>query len=179
MRRKLLLYNTMAPNERFTWAVTTMNIQPADNILEIGCGHGIAVSMIAPMLTTGSITAIDRSAAMIAKAVARNAGNNAVLLTGPFAGITLPRSRYNKIFAFNVNIFLKPTGEEMEKIRQLLAPRGTLYVFYQSLPGVKTSAMKAFAAPMSRHLEQAGFRVRDMLFLSATSSSCVGIICTP
>ncbi len=58
----------MKVNDRFIWAVEMLHIDPDDHILEIGCGHGIAVSLIAPQLKTGSITAVDSSRAMIDKA---------------------------------------------------------------------------------------------------------------
>ena len=55
----------MAGNERFLWAISILQIQPRDEVLEIGCGGGLLVEQIAARLETGRITAIDRSAAMI------------------------------------------------------------------------------------------------------------------
>jgi protein-L-isoaspartate O-methyltransferase len=49
--------------ERFEWAVEVIDPAPSQRLLEIGCGQGVAVSLIAPLLSTGSITAIDRSKA--------------------------------------------------------------------------------------------------------------------
>jgi hypothetical protein len=49
--------------ERFRWAVETLDPAPSDRLLEIGCGPGVAVSLICETLSTGTITAIDRSKA--------------------------------------------------------------------------------------------------------------------
>src|ERR687897_131867 len=73
------------PSERFVWAVDTLALDPADRVLEVGCGHGVAVSLVCERLTSGRITAIDRSKKMIEMAARRNrehvAGGKAVLKT--------------------------------------------------------------------------------------------------
>jgi trans-aconitate methyltransferase len=60
------------PSERFVWAVDTLALDPADRVLEVGCGHGVAVSLVCERLTSGRITAIDRSNKMIEMAAHRN-----------------------------------------------------------------------------------------------------------
>ena len=59
-------------SERFVWAVDTLEVRPADRLLEVGCGHGVAVSLVCERLTTGTIAAIDRSPKMIEVATRRN-----------------------------------------------------------------------------------------------------------
>ena len=59
-------------SERFAWAVDTLEVRPAGRLLEVGCGHGVAVSLVCERLTTGTITAIDRSPKMIEMATRRN-----------------------------------------------------------------------------------------------------------
>ena len=60
------------PSERFVWAVETLAPDPADLVLEVGCGHGVAVWLVCNRLIDGQITAIDRSEKMIEMARRRN-----------------------------------------------------------------------------------------------------------
>lgn len=75
---------------RLLWAVETLAVEPTDHVLEIGCGHGVAVSMICDKLTGGKITGIDRSAKAVFRATTLDAAD-------------LEGARFNKIFAVNVN----------------------------------------------------------------------------
>jgi SAM-dependent methyltransferase len=93
-------------SERFVWAVDTLEVQPADRLLEVGCGHGVAVSLVCERLTTGTITAIDRSPKMIEMATRRNRehvdAGRAVLEAISLEDADLGDRRFDKIFAFNV-----------------------------------------------------------------------------
>ena len=58
--------------DRFVWAVEMLELSPFDRLLEIGCGSGVAASLICDRLSSGRIVAIDRSPAMIRLASKRN-----------------------------------------------------------------------------------------------------------
>ena len=96
-------------SERFVWAVDTLEVRPADRLLEVGCGHGVGVSLVCERLTTGTITAIDRSPKMIEMATRRNRehvdAGRAVLEAIALKDADLGNQRFDKVFAFNVAPF--------------------------------------------------------------------------
>lgn len=126
--------------ERVLWAVETLAVEPDDRLLEIGCGPGVAISLIAERLDAGTITAIDRSAVAVERARWRNAAHVesglATIRRAALKELEPAGERYEKIFAVNVNVFwVRDPGPELELIRSLLAPDGSLFLFYGGPPG--------------------------------------------
>ncbi|MGZ5477482.1 MAG: methyltransferase domain-containing protein, partial [Thermoanaerobaculia bacterium] len=58
--------------QRNAWAVSLLDIQPHDRVLEIGFGPGLAIADIARRLTTGTAVGLDHSELMLLAASRRN-----------------------------------------------------------------------------------------------------------
>jgi cyclopropane fatty-acyl-phospholipid synthase-like methyltransferase len=121
--------------ERLVWAVETLAVEPTDRLLEIGCGHGVAVSLVCERLNGGRITAIDRSAKMIAMAEKRNRvyvdTGRAAFQVASLAEAVFGEERFGKIFAVNVGLFRAGRAAELATIKRHLTPDGALYLFHQ------------------------------------------------
>jgi trans-aconitate methyltransferase len=50
---------------RQAWAVDTIEFGPDERILELGCGHGVAASLVCDRLESGRYVGLDRSKKMI------------------------------------------------------------------------------------------------------------------
>src|SRR5690606_42034162 len=92
--------------DRISWAVDVLGVKTDERILEVGCGTGVAVSLIAPLLTTGVITRIARSAKAIAAARGRN-GAHAEAGRAAFGTASLPEAvevveTFTTVFAAHV-----------------------------------------------------------------------------
>jgi len=169
--------------ERIRQAVAALDVRAGDRLLEIGCGGGVAVGLVCPLLTSGTITAVDRSATATARAVRRNAGwvrdGRAAIATAAFTepGLTaagLAHRRFDKIFAINVNLFWTgPARAELALAAHLLAPGGALYAFYEP-PGERLDErIDELAAKVTGTFEAGGFAA-EVLRLSAPVVGIVG-----
>src|SRR3954467_13257742 len=123
-------------SERFVWAVDTLEVRPTDRLLEVGCGHGVAVSLVCERLTTGTITAIDRSPKMIDMATRTNRehvdAGTAVLEAVALEDADLGDRRFDKVFAFNVAPFWQRPEAALGAVREHLARDGAVYLFWDS-----------------------------------------------
>lgn len=150
--------------ERLVWAVEVLDVGPADRLLEIGCGTGVALGLVGDRLRAGHITGIDRSAKAIAAAERRNSRHlqsgrvrlvHTALTDASFAGQV-----FDKVFAVNVNVFWLAPARELRLIRGLLAPAGRLLLFY-TLPS--HAQVTRVVEACTRFLEAEGFVVHDVL----------------
>jgi SAM-dependent methyltransferase len=163
--------------ERLIWAVETLAVRPTDRLLEIGCGHGVAVSLVCEKLRGGSITAIDRSATMIAMARERNADHVAAGVASFQAAAlheaSLPSGCFDTIFAVNVGVFWRQRPDrELAIVRDLLAPGGRTYLFLQPPSPRMVGDATARLQPVleSNGLTVSGTRLAD---LASTRVGCV------
>ncbi len=154
----------MKASERFVWAIETLEVDPSDEILEIGCGHGVAVSLVCERLgPRGRITAIDRSEKMIAVARQRNRvhveSGRAVLAAVALEDVELGKRRFDKVFAFNVAPFWLMPKEALQVVRAHLAPRGAVYVFWDA----RRQSASDLGSRLSERLLLGGFSIDRVL----------------
>ena len=136
VRNGLIAGMASKPSERFVWAVDTLALDPADRVLEVGCGHGVAVSLVCERLTSGRITAIDRSEKMIEMAAHRNrdhvVGGRAVLKAAALEEADFEDERFDKVFAFNVAPFWLQPKKALGIVGRQLSPDGAVYLFWDA-----------------------------------------------
>ncbi len=170
------------PSERFVWAVDTLALDPADRVLEVGCGHGVAVSLVCERLTSGRITAIDRSSKMIEMAARRNrqhvADGRAVLKAVALEKADFGDERFDKIFAFNVAPFWLQPEAALAIVRRHLAPGGAFYLFWDARhthPG----GARGLADRLSERVRLGGFPVNQVLVEHLRPVPAVCVIAQP
>lgn len=126
----------MAQPDRIARFVAAMDVRPGDRVLEIGCGHGVAATLVCGLFDDVRYLAVDRSAKMIDAAAKRNAPfvkeGRARFVVAAFETLDLGEERFDKVFALRVRLF----ETEPERARALaarwLAPGGRLLVEYDA-----------------------------------------------
>lgn len=166
--------------DRIVWAVNTLNIDPADQVMEIGCGHGLAVPLVCEKLGSGTLTAIDRSRKMIAVALERN---HALVATGKvkfeavaLANADFARYRFSKIFAINVNLFWLDLSPEFLIVRQLLKPGGAFHLVYEP---PNPAQLKRIGDKLARNLKESGFDLDVVISGRPPSGRALCMIASP
>ncbi len=122
----------MPPSERLAWTAGVVGPSPSDRVLEVGCGHGVLVSLLADRLTAGVVVAVDRSATMIAAATRRNReaidAGRISLQEATLIEAGLEGQVFDIVVAVNVRAFWTPPAPEWDVVRRVLAPDGRVIV---------------------------------------------------
>ena len=103
-------------------------IQPSNNVLDIGCGSGAAVRAIAKILTTGHVTGIDPTPRMISLSNELTPSSllnrTASFLLASAEQIPLPNESCDLIIAVNTLHHWRDIHQSLAEIDRILAPEG-------------------------------------------------------
>jgi trans-aconitate methyltransferase len=169
-----------AASARQAWAVASIAHAADDRVLELGCGHGVAASLVCDRLTTGRYVGVDRSATMVAQATDRNrhhveAGRAMFLL----AAIAEPAGHepVDVVFAIHVGVFVRGDPRaELDVVRGRLRDGGRLCLSYQPLA---PDALDATITRLSSTLTANHFDVVDVVTGAPASRPMLMVVATP
>lgn len=169
--------------QRNHWVVSLLRVQPADRVLEIGFGPGLAVAELA-RAGAAHVYGIDHSAVMLQQATRRNAAairsgrvtllNASVdqlppVLDGPF----------DAILAVNSLGFWPAPAERLAELRRRLAPGGRIAVASQPrCHGATAGTSRSAAGEIETLLRGAGFSLLSTETLPL-SPPVVCVLATP
>jgi SAM-dependent methyltransferase len=129
--------------------------EPEDRVLEVGCGHGVLLDLLAGRLGSGSVLGLDRSATMTRAAQRRNAGavtaGRVAVRTGDLLHADLGGAAFDLVVAVHVGDFWRPPAHEYGVVRRALADGGRLVLVTQPLEpqhaGAVAEQVSGLAAP--------------------------------
>ena len=114
------------------WALSLWEIQGNDNILDIGCGGGAALSRMAEHVTDGHLTGIDYSPVSVETSRATNAESVAAgkmeILEGSVEKLPFEAETFDKIVTVESFLFLAEPPGKPKRGAQSIKDRRNLFV---------------------------------------------------
>jgi SAM-dependent methyltransferase len=165
--------------QRSRWAVSLLAVRPADRVLEMGFGPGVAIAELA-RAGAGHVYGIDHSEVMVRQASKRNA---AAIRAGRVTLVNASADRlppgldgpFDVILAVNSLGFWPAPAERLAELRQSLAPGGRIAIVSQPrCPGATASTSRRAAADIENLLRGAGFtHLRTATLPLSPPAACV------
>ena len=147
---------------RNLWAVSLLDVQAADRVLEVGFGPGVAINELARLAHHGAVYGIDHSDVMVRQASRRNRAavrsGLVDLRLGSVDDLPAFAEPLDKIVAVNSLGFWPEPRERLKELRGLLRPDGQIAIASQPrCPGATRETSERAACEIKALLEEAGF----------------------
>jgi ubiquinone/menaquinone biosynthesis C-methylase UbiE len=111
-------------------AVEVLGVGPDDRILEIGCGPGRAIAMLAARAPQGFVAGVDPSPVMLRQARRRNrravAEGRVALLQGAVSRLPCPDGSFTRALAVNIFHHWPDPEADLREVARVLRPAGRL-----------------------------------------------------
>jgi SAM-dependent methyltransferase len=166
--------------ERIAWAISLLNVQPLDCVLEIGYGPGVGIHMLGELAAEGFVFGIDRSQLMFEQASQRNRDRiraGRVTLMVASASHLPPFDRaLDKVLDINAFQFWSDQVAALTRVREQLRPGGIIAIAHQprNQGATEEDAVKA-GERISERLAASGYQeVRvELKRMKPVSTVCV------
>jgi cyclopropane fatty-acyl-phospholipid synthase-like methyltransferase len=149
--------------ERNEWAISLLNLQPSDRILEIGFGPGVTIQKMSEIVMDGLIWGIDHSEVMVRQASKRNqraisAGGVRLVLTS-VSQLPSFDNPFDKILAVNNVQFWDNKTDVLRRLKEQLCTGGVIALVHQPrIPGATEEDANEEGERFAHYLEIAGFK---------------------
>jgi len=118
-----------------------MAIQPDDRVLEIGCGTGKLIKIMAKKIDKGMIEGIDFSPTMVKIAQRRNKKSMAKgivkIVEDNFEDITYAKENFTKACSVNILYFWNNPESTVKKVFEVLKPGAQFVVAFEDINQLK------------------------------------------
>ena len=118
--------------DTFAWGLARLSIKPDSVVLDIGCGGGAAVKMIAAMVSKGRVCGIDHSRDMVNLSRQVNKqlieSGRVVVDHGSVSDLPYSDNMFDVVTAFETIEFWPNLSEDLKEVKRVLKPGGQLLV---------------------------------------------------
>jgi len=150
-------------SQRQAWIIDQVPVREGDRVLELGCGHGVAASLLCDRLGDGAYLGVDRSLKMTAAASDRNrrhiSEGRATFQTAQIVDADLD-GIYDWVVAIHLPVLDRgDPREELVAVRPHMTPASRFCIGFQPLDG---SALETAIERLDGVLELNGFKVSEV-----------------
>jgi len=106
-----------------------MDLQPGDQVLDLGCGTGWASRRMARQVTEGEIVGLDVADEMLKRAALASEGvRNVRYVWGSAEKIPAPDNSFTKVLSVESFYYYADQGKALNELRRAMAPGGRLFI---------------------------------------------------
>lgn len=179
----LLMSKRRSNIERNRWTLDLLDIQPDNNVLEVGFGPGVAIQMLAQRLSNGHITGIDHSQTMLHQASSRNRAainqGKVELWTMDVNAIKNLEKQFDKIYSVNVYQFWKNPARSFQMLSDVLSPGGQLATtFMPRLTKPTIDELETTAKEIENSLKPLSFSRINLHYNTLAGDAVICVIAT-
>lgn len=149
--------------QRNSWALSLLEIDSADQMLEIGFGPGWAVQQASMMAANGLVAGVDPSSTMLAQAKIRNRigikSGRVDLQLGTAASIPFEDEQFDKAYAVNSFHEWSEAMPGLMEARRVLKPGGLLAIVEHPHGKLDVKRIQEIRNELADKISSAGFDV--------------------
>ena len=147
--------------ERNAWAVSLLNVQEADRVLEIGFGPGWAIERLATLATAGFVAGVDHSETMVQVATERNITavrqGRLELKRGSALALPYEGEAFTKVLAVNSLHHWPDPLAGLDEAWRVLMPGGVLVIVEQPRSATSDDGLREMTHKLTEQVANAGF----------------------
>ena len=167
--------------ERNAWAVSLLEPQPTDRVLEIGFGPGVAIALMSKVVTSGHIVGIDHSEVMVQQAKKRNASaiaqDRVELRLASVFDLAGGYDRYDKCLMVNAVHYWDNPDDALRRVQRQMNPGGKIVVAFQPcVQGPTDEDILKAGHTMVERLKAAGFSKAHLEIKSMAPDSVACVV---
>jgi ubiquinone/menaquinone biosynthesis C-methylase UbiE len=147
------------------WTIGLLNLSPADRVLDVGCGSGMAVGLLAAAASDGFVAGVDYSSDMVRQATRRNAAKvvagKVELRHGDAMELPYPDGSFDVVCAIETFYFWPDPLRGLQEARRVLRPGGQLAVTLEMSreAGGRTYRQRFFGERFARRSAEQGLAI--------------------
>jgi ubiquinone/menaquinone biosynthesis C-methylase UbiE len=172
----IMAYENRARNQ---WALSLLNVQPTDHILEIGYGPGWAIQQASRLASNGLVAGVDISKTMLQQAKLRNRqginSGKVVLRYGSSVQIPFDDNSFDKVYAVNSFHEWNDPIRGLQDVKRVLKPAGLITIVEHPHGGATEDNINKVGEGLSVKLAEQGFKLIRVVFNSVNGNLAVGV----